>query len=160
MHFLIALVASFTFNLFFRNKYWHMIRGETWYGKAPCIWSSGILLRRTEVWKNMRYIRWYNSLMRIVTILSASYPETSWCSSSWPTWTFTCSAKYRESVGFRLTPCLFELAHDVISLICSRYIKVGSRFHLELIHGGTGFGDVELVVVLAGHIVFSFSQPV
>ena len=42
--------------------------------------------------------------------------------------------------------CIFRLIS-----IWRRYIKVGSGFHLELVHGGTGFGDVELVVVLAGH---------
>ena len=31
---------------------------------------------------------------------------------------------------------------------------VAGGFHLELIHSGAGFGDIDLVAVLAGHIDF------
>ena len=44
----------------------------------------------------------------------------------------------------------------VQSLRRHRYIKVGSGLHLELVHSGTSLGDVELVVVLAGHNRYSF----
>ena len=37
------------------------------------------------------------------------------------------------------------------SLIGSRYILVGSGLHLELVHGLTGLGDIELVVIVVAH---------
>ena len=34
---------------------------------------------------------------------------------------------------------------------------LGGSLHLELIHGGTGLGDIQLVVVLTGHCVVLLS---
>ena len=41
--------------------------------------------------------------------------------------------------------------------IGNRDINVLGRLHLELIHGGTGLGDIQLVVVLTGHCVVLLS---
>ena len=51
---------------------------------------------------------------------------------------------------------LFYLCYIMgLTLRCRRYIFLGCSLHLELVHGLTSLGNVQLVVVLRAHIRFS-----
>ena len=41
-------------------------------------------------------------------------------------------------------------------LLWPLHINLGGGFHLELVHRGLGFGDIDLIVVLSRHDIFSF----
>ena len=73
------------------------------------------------------------------------------------------AVRFRISYGAHLLDHLaadgagFTAGQVSIVAILEVNADFGSGFHLELVHSGTGLGDVELVVVLAGHDYYSFS---